>query len=188
MPDKPARSRTYTYGQVVTALARLHSVDETNAGSFEARIRHFQRLGVVPASPGKGKRIQYDFAAAFIWAFCLELAEFSVAPEIIKLIVQTWGPSLVAIPPPGDAGDIIFWFAPNLLTSGPEKLRDELKQRSGFAPAADLILDLSGRLWPSDPSHKLLYRGRLLTINASHLQDILEQALAGCRDLLPRAI
>src|SRR5208337_2697466 len=116
MPELVTNS-TFNYGEVVGALAKIHGIGEGTLGAFEARIRHFQRLGVVPASPGKGKRIQYDFAAVFIWAFCLELAEFGIAPEIIKLIVEVHGRSVFIHSPRSGVGDIIFYFAPSFLSA-----------------------------------------------------------------------
>ena len=49
----------YTYAQVEAALAATHRVRPSSLGAFRGRIKHFQRLGLVPESPGKGRKISY---------------------------------------------------------------------------------------------------------------------------------
>jgi hypothetical protein len=183
MPDQ-ADARTFTYGEVVNALAFMHGIDRTTMGAFEARIRHFQRLGIAPSSPGKGKRIQYDFSAALVWAFCLELAEFGIAPEIIKKIVDVRGESIITHSPRGD-GDVLFWFTPMFLVAGrfDEEFheKEELMLWSGIELASDLVLDFSrppGRRRPGkDEAFRSEPARRLLIINVSALRRLLGEAL-----------
>ncbi|MEJ0094207.1 MAG: hypothetical protein WDN46_12455 [Methylocella sp.] len=150
-------ARTFTYREIVDALAFIHEVSEQDAATFDARIRHFQKLGIAPASPGKGKRIPYGLADVSQLAFSLELGEFGVAPEIIKMIidvrgrsvVEAWKLSLAAAPSndlavpdrqvardPGN--DMIFWFTPSLLIRrlAREGFREDLIRWSGIEKAA----------------------------------------------------
>jgi hypothetical protein len=53
-------TRMYTYSQVESALARVHHIPDSSLGSFRGRIKHFQRIGIVPQSSGKGKKISYE--------------------------------------------------------------------------------------------------------------------------------
>src|SRR5687767_1130058 len=77
----------FSYGQVEAALAKAHRVDAAAMGAFRGRIKHFRLLGVVPSSPGTGRKISYERPHIYAWAFCLELAEFGIDP---KIIVGVW--------------------------------------------------------------------------------------------------
>jgi hypothetical protein len=50
---------TYGYTVVEQALMAVHGFVEQRRGAFRARLIHFQRLKIVPVSPGKGRRIAY---------------------------------------------------------------------------------------------------------------------------------
>ena len=52
---------------------------------------HFQKLGIVPSSPGRGAKIDYDLKAAVDWAVAFELAELGIQPELIKFLIQVYG-------------------------------------------------------------------------------------------------
>src|SRR5215211_6487532 len=80
----------YSYAIVEAALAKVHKIDEGSMGAFRGRIQHLQRLGIVPARPGKGKRVAYTQEDIFLWAFCLELSEFGISPSAIKHIVANY--------------------------------------------------------------------------------------------------
>jgi hypothetical protein len=80
---------TFSYGEVEEALARVHRIPRELRGSFKARIQHFQRLGMVPQSPGKGKRIAYELADVYRWAVGLEFVEFGIDPTAIKAFLET---------------------------------------------------------------------------------------------------
>jgi hypothetical protein len=110
----------FTYRQVEAALAGLHNVDDVSLGAFRGRIKHFQRLGVVPRSPGKGRKISYTFDDAFVWAFCLELSEFGMDPTIILIVTEYLKPSLLKDETlsklEGNNDKVYFIFYPNLLS------------------------------------------------------------------------
>jgi hypothetical protein len=74
----------YSYGQVESALALVHGIPADAIGAFRARIKHFQKIGIVTSSPGKGRRIDYSLNDVFLWGFALELAEFGADPVVIK--------------------------------------------------------------------------------------------------------
>jgi hypothetical protein len=109
----------FTYGQVEAALAKLHKVDDRALGAFRGRIKHFQRLGIVPSSPGRGKKISYEMEHVIIWAFCLELSQFGIDPSIIKRFIAVLGFAIIAdfekISHSTD--DMYFAFYPNIMSN-----------------------------------------------------------------------
>ena len=81
----------YPYKVVETALARLHVENPATMGVFRGRIKHLQRIGLVPSSPGPGKRIQYSFEDVAKWALALEVADFGIDPLVIhQLVLSVW--------------------------------------------------------------------------------------------------
>jgi hypothetical protein len=76
---------------VESALARVHGISPSAIGAFRARIKHFQKIGIVTSSPGKGRRIDYSLHDVFLWGFGLELAEFGIDPLIIKRAIFSGG-------------------------------------------------------------------------------------------------
>jgi len=78
----------FTYGEVEAALAKIHHVHSTALGTFRARIKHFQRIGLVPAAPGKGQKIAYKAEDAVIWGLAFELTELGLSPDIIAKIIK----------------------------------------------------------------------------------------------------
>ena len=75
---------TFRYAVVEHALMAVHGFVEQKKGAFRARLIHFQRLKIVPASPGKGRRIAYRREDIFRWAIALEFAEFGMAPTELR--------------------------------------------------------------------------------------------------------
>src|SRR5947209_19544299 len=80
---------TFGYAVVEQTLMGVHGFVEHKQGAFRARLIHFQRLKIIPASPGKGRRVAYQREDIFRWAIALEFAEFGMAPTEIKKIVET---------------------------------------------------------------------------------------------------
>lgn len=79
------------YAEVEGALAKMHMCPPEKIGAFRGRLKHLQKLGMVPASPGSGYRIVYSLEDISRWAFALELAELGVTPIFAKIIVdETW--------------------------------------------------------------------------------------------------
>jgi hypothetical protein len=78
----------YSYAQVEAALGALFRVPASAQGSFRARVRHLQRVGLVKIAPGKGRRISYTRIQANEWMLALLLAELGVDPIVIVKSVQ----------------------------------------------------------------------------------------------------
>jgi hypothetical protein len=105
----------FTYSQVEDALARVHSVPEGFLGAFRGRIKHFQRIGIVPTSPGKGKKISYERPNIFYWALCLEFVECGIDPtEIKRLINVLWGSVAKYLLEGGAGRDKYLYFYPKM--------------------------------------------------------------------------
>jgi hypothetical protein len=80
----------FTYAIVERALARAFAITPESMGAFRGRIQHFQRLGMVPASPGKGRKISYEIDHVYKWALGLEFAEFGIDPRLTKFIIENF--------------------------------------------------------------------------------------------------
>ncbi len=113
------------YGEIEKAIASLHGVTEQSSGVFRGRLRHFQKLGIVPSSPGRGAKIDYDLKAAVDWAIAFELAELGVQPELIRFLIQVYGGGIFdffenkfrLFPESADSHeDIVFCFDAAFLT------------------------------------------------------------------------
>jgi hypothetical protein len=82
---------SFKYGQIEAAIASMHNVPPEAMATFRSRVKHFQRIGLVPSSPGKGQKIKYKLADAALWALCFEFTEFGLAPEQVKTIIKIGG-------------------------------------------------------------------------------------------------
>jgi hypothetical protein len=170
------------YGEIEKAIASLHGVTEQSSGVFRGRLRHFQKLGIVPSSPGRGAKIDYDLKAAVDWAVAFELAELGIQPELIKFLIQVYGVAIFDFfqsPPPSE--DILFCFDAAFLTihmnpqSGMFDLtRSDLMERGIFDYRATAALKPLSML-PSffDAPHVR----RVSAINLSRLKRELGKAL-----------
>lgn len=88
----------YRYAEVERALSEHFMVPPANLGTFKARIRHFQKIGITPLKTGKGKAITYSVTDVMAIAFCINLAELSISPSSIKRIFQRcWELSLLEL-------------------------------------------------------------------------------------------
>jgi hypothetical protein len=158
-----------TYAEVESALAAVHQVHADALGSFRGRIKHFQRLGLVPQSPGRGKRISYELQHVLVWAFCLELSEFGIDPTVTKAFFDAvWHPILLEfLSTTGSEKDRYFRFFPNMLS------RWFLKEghRLGLI-TCDVVEDLTKPLGKDSPELT-----RIGIINLSHVRREVEKAL-----------
>jgi hypothetical protein len=84
-------NESFSYPQLEAAMRQLHNVPAARSGTFKARIRNFQRIGLIPSAPGKGQRIDYSIVDAVTWALCFEFAEVGLLPENIKAIFNLIG-------------------------------------------------------------------------------------------------
>jgi hypothetical protein len=78
----------YSYAEVESALGTLFRVPTSAQGSFRARLRHLQRIGLVEVAPGKGRRITYTRIQSIEWMLALLLAELGVDPSVIVKSIQ----------------------------------------------------------------------------------------------------
>ena len=78
----------YSYAQVERALGTLFGAPASAQGSFRGRVRHFQRIGLVEVTPGKGRRIAYTAVQAAEWMVALFLAEFGIDPVVIVRSIE----------------------------------------------------------------------------------------------------
>jgi hypothetical protein len=107
---------TFRYAVVEQALMAVHGFRERKKGAFRARLIHFQRLKIVQASPGKGRRIAYRREDIFRWAIALEFAEFGMDPtEIKKVLDMNWIRIASVVLEETEGPDRYLFFHPALL-------------------------------------------------------------------------
>jgi hypothetical protein len=163
----------YSYGQVESALAAVHRIPPKAVGAFKGRIKHFQRIGIVPASPGKGKRIDYALTDVYLWGFCLELAEFGMDPVTIKKIAdKIWNSVYYTAFGPEADSDLYFFFHPALLVKDSAA---ELMESISFSIDSDLAAGLAKT--PPAKETATRFRARYAAINLSKLRRDINSAL-----------
>jgi hypothetical protein len=137
---------TFRYAVVEQALMAVHGFVEQKRGAFRARLIHFQRLKIVPASPGKGRRIAYRREDIFRWAIALEFAEFGLDPVEIKIILDlNWPDIAPALLKAKDGPDRYLFFSPNLLgrLSREDERETSAKRGAPYRITIRIISDLA---------------------------------------------
>lgn len=165
----------FRYAQVEAALARLHAIDESGMGALKGVIIHLQRQGLVPANPGRGKRIDYTLENVWLWAVCLELLQFGLDPKIAARAVWSLQATLEKefAQLPERAEDRVFVFWPAIVT---DRIKRETHQFGvsfafGFDDASNVKLtEAPEGLIPAQ-------RRRVAAINLSALRRELVAAL-----------
>jgi hypothetical protein len=176
----------FSYKQVEKALADVHFVPEDAMGAFRGRLQHFQRLGMVPSTPGRGRKISYERAAVFFWAFALELAEFGMDPKVIKHILDTIWPAVRPYLIEDHNGpDRYFFFSPRLIgKDAPKNLQQSLSRPRGvpYSLAFQIIFDLADLDKPPRTAAARAYvtqaKNRYGLINLGSLRRDVEKALS----------
>lgn len=175
---------TFRYAVVEQALMSVHGFLERKRGAFRARLIHFQRLRIVPTSPGKGRRIAYRREDIFRWAIALEFAEFGMDPtEIKKILDMNWLRIAPVFLEEREGADTYLFFHPALLgrLSREEDRETSLKPGAPYSVTIAIISDLTeldkqaeiDQAWTSlDP-----LRARYGMINLSRLRQKLEENL-----------
>jgi hypothetical protein len=109
----------YTYAQVESALAKVHQVDDGAITAFRGRINNLKRLGVVPTSGGRGKKISYNVFDVLALAFCLQLFEYGIDPSTISKLSARIGPEVIRAAKIGEnsSEDVYIAFFPSFLTA-----------------------------------------------------------------------
>jgi hypothetical protein len=149
----------YSYAQVERALGTLFGAPASAQGSFRGRVRHFQRIGLIEVTPGKGRRIAYTFDQAAEWMVALFLAEFGIDPIVIVKSIQgertqlrDWVAEAIDAEAPG--GDEVFLAArPALMSGAWASKRSAGVLRFGKFRRADWALK-SPRYSPPPPSDR----------------------------------
>jgi hypothetical protein len=104
------------YAAVEAALLLAFDIRDPQArSSFRARIIHFQRIGLAPSRPGKGKKIVYRREDLYRWAFAFELAEFRIDPRIIRIVVDAFWHDVRPYLLSDHSPDRFFFFYPFLI-------------------------------------------------------------------------
>lgn len=160
----------FRYAEVQAALAGLHGAYPDRMGAFRGRLQHFQRLGMAPASPGRGKAIVYAIEDVARWAFALELSECGIDPaRIAKMLPWAWlkvGPYLCE----KHEGEKIFFAVPTLM------IAQMVEAEHGSAPASSEFsqVNLLGEGAPRyvyDVEELLNWRpGRAIIVNLTQLR------------------
>jgi hypothetical protein len=137
---------TFGYAVVEQALMAVHRFVERKRGAFRARLIHFQRLKIVPAAPGKGRRIAYRREDIFRWAIALEFAEFGIDPtEIKKILDLNWPQIEHVVLEAKNSCDKYLFFHPNLLGRLSREDERETSDKPGapYSVTIKIISDLA---------------------------------------------
>lgn len=79
--------KTFGYAEVEGALAKVFAARGQHLLAMRGRLKAFQRAGLTPETPGRGKVIRYTIENIYDWAFGLALADFGLPPSsIIKFV------------------------------------------------------------------------------------------------------
>lgn len=70
------------FGEVEAALAALHAIASDKRTAFQARLKHFLRLGLLDdIKAGRGKAAAFDAQHILLFAVALELTQLGAGPE-----------------------------------------------------------------------------------------------------------
>jgi len=162
----------FRYGEIERALAALHKVPAGARKTLQSRIKHFQRIGLAPAAPGRGHKVEYGIAGVLLWAVSLELSECALPPEQIKEVLNLNGPNIFhTFEGPVPDEDLIFVLQANFLewhlrVDG-SKMTGEGQTQSGIVTVSQ-IRDMIFKKWDVP---------RLIMINLTDLKRRLADAL-----------
>jgi len=79
--------QTFAYSKVEAALCKVFDARGDGIASLRGRLKSFQRSGLTPETPGRGKVIRYTMSNIYDWALALTLADFGVTPDKITKLV-----------------------------------------------------------------------------------------------------
>ncbi len=160
--------------------------------TFRARVRHLQRLGILPSSPGRGQRISYSIFDAVKWALCFELAELELGPELMErlLVMPLLMFGVILHLPGAQQEDMIFWLRGELFSKYLARDGSYGQIMSGVEPMSRVAGVVFGddeplniiRLEPADTELKkdhlaAVRAGRALMLNLTKLKRDLGKAL-----------
>ncbi len=143
----------FRFAQVEAALIKLHDGAESSPAAFRARLKYFQRIGIVAESPGKGSRVVYRLEDVLTWAFCLELSEFGIDPKTIQAI-YVWSSMAIGggLFREESGDDVFFIVTPQIMGQAfdPKRLRypissDQVPDQMIVARASKIDFTAIGR-------------------------------------------
>ncbi len=149
--------QTFAYSKVEAALCKVFDARGDGLSSLRGRLKSFQRSGLTPETPGRGKVIRYNMSNIYDWALALTLADFGVTPDkITKLVLpgdflnsieiyrETGKDVYLCIAPRSFSGlDFVFSLKTTSDDIVPEKL---LSEWAGFACAIINLSQLKARV------------------------------------------
>lgn len=165
----------YRFAEVQYALAKLHGAHLNHLGVMRGRLQHFQRLGLVPSTPGRGKVVRYSDEDALKWAFSLELVECGIDPSRVVTVVPRLWPQIESALSEVYEGELVFAARPSFLIT-------EMMGKETSGDAFDGIQPIN----PMDPVSKYVfdaselvnYRpGRAIMVNLTELRQRTLKAL-----------
>lgn len=148
--------KTFAYSKVEAALCKVFDARGDGISSLRGRLKSFQRSGLTPETPGRGKVIRYTMSNIYDWALALTLADFGVTPEkIIKLVIP--GEFIRSIKTYRETGrDVYLCIAPrsfseldfvfSLLTTAEDITERLLSEWAGFACAIINLSEIKARV------------------------------------------
>ena len=179
------RETTFGYAAVEKALMAVHDFGKQKRGVFKGRLIHFQRLKIVRAAPGKGRRIAYRREDIFRWAIALEFAEFGIDPtEIKKILDLNWPRIADAVLELSADRDRYLFFHPSLLgrLSSEDERETSDKPGASYSVTTAIVSDIAelDRHAKTDQARASLdrYRARYGMINLSRLRRQVEANLS----------
>lgn len=170
------RAATYGYAAVEAALARVFLENSKNIAPLRGRLKAFQRAGLTPESPGRGRVIRYTIANIYDWALALALADFGLPPEsIIPFIKQGYFYDDYLPTIAKEKNDFLFFCVRPFILNNPEK-RLPYHVKLGSQIAAEI--KRNGRR----PKDAYALHDRVALINLTKLAGDLDKALKEVKD------
>jgi hypothetical protein len=172
----------FSYGAVEAALAAIHEIPKERLLALRGRLKHFSRLGMVPSSPGKGKKIAYSLENVYMWAICLELEEFGLDPVRIKEFLRlTYYQQIIAMLATGKG--LLGEEAKNYFIFCPEFLKfDKGTLWTASCGFVDTLSEIETATWgrPVTGGRSLSerFKSRVAAINITGLRAAVQNALA----------
>jgi len=178
------------FGEIERALQGLHEVAPSRGAAFRARLRYLQqKVDIGLPRGGTGRRANFTFGHAVLFALALDLEQFGMPPERIQLLFGTVGMDVevttlreafyeVASRIGTDKGPTLLWFVPEALS---DSTRDPIFDTSAHTVEW-------GECIPQNYLAAGSTRSRLAIINLSVLVSSLMEQLGGEPDAYVSAL
>ena len=103
--------QTFTTAEVEDAVLALHNIPDERRSAFVARVRYLQKSGLLPGSPGPGRRAVYDAVDILQWVIVFALAELGLQPaEIAHAMPGIELKVAKVFADPDDGEDRLLWI------------------------------------------------------------------------------